>query len=489
MNSPRPLAPLATLAAILRLWLSTSSDLSADQTPHVLANGSFSQNWSNAALITTSDDWGGVPSIVGYRGDDLTTTTGVDPRTVLVPSTVVDVNANQTAPDTFSTGGVTEFAITNPTIALAGSGTADAPYISVFLDTRGVGSITVAYNLRDIDGSVDNAAQAIALQYRIGSSGNFTDVPAGYVADASSGPSQATLVTPVSVVLPSAVGGNALVEIRIITTNAGGNDEWIGIDDIAISVGDSLLPTATAFAPLDNATNVPVTTTPAVTFNEAVQKGTGNIVIKRSSDNSTLETIAVSSAQITVNGSLVTITPSASLANSTGYYIEITAGAIKDLAGNDYAGVSGATAWNFTTSAPAAQPTATETFVNGWKVGPTGASIVADYYAEGNGQANFARFDVGVFNFTRLDFGLSGASQITGVTTAEFTLRQNNRSFTTGTQFEFFLTTDGPTGKTFNPAIANGIDPSQFNNAPVSLGQFSYTPTTSTRPSTPSPSI
>ncbi|RFC44438.1 MAG: Endonuclease I [Verrucomicrobia bacterium] len=311
--------------------------------------------------------------------------------------------------------------------------------------------------------------------YSVGG-GSFTNVTGVNTATTSTTFALAT----VDLTAINAVDGQANVRLRYTvsgaTTTSGNNR----IDNLVVAARvtrDTTAPLATAFAPLDNASNVPVTTTPTVTFNEAMQKGTGNIVIQRSADNSIAETIAVSSSQVTINGGAVTIAPSANLANSTGYYIEIPAGALKDLAGNNYAGVSGATAWNFTTSAPTAQPTATETFVSGWKVGPTGASVVADYYAEGSGQANFARFDVGVFNFTKIDFGLSGASQITGVTTAEFTLRQNFRTFTTGTQFEFFLTTDSPTGKTFNPTIANGIDPSQFSNAPVSLGQFSYTPT------------
>src|SRR5688572_1347111 len=43
----------------------------------------FSQNWTNTGLITTSDNWSGVPGIEGFRGDTLTSTTGVDPQTVL----------------------------------------------------------------------------------------------------------------------------------------------------------------------------------------------------------------------------------------------------------------------------------------------------------------------------------------------------------------------------------------------------------------------
>ncbi|MBK8038804.1 MAG: Ig-like domain-containing protein [Verrucomicrobiaceae bacterium] len=465
----RPLLSLLTV-------LMTASGALADTTPHVLSGGSFSQNWSNAALITADDNWSGVPSITGYRGDDLTTSTGVNPQTVVAPSAVVDVVANQTTPNTNNSGAVAEFAIANPTIALQGSGTADAPYLSIFLNTTGVPAVTVSYKLRDIDGSTDNSQQQVALQYRIGSSGNFTDVTAGYVADATSGPSLATLETNMNVTLPGAVVGNALVEVRIITTNAVGNDEWVGIDDIVVSASDSIPPLATAFAPLDNAASVPVTSTPTITFNENVKKGTGSILIKRSSDNSTFESIDVTTSQVTVTGAAVTITPSANFANSTGYYIEIPAAAIEDIAGNDYAGISGATAWNFITIAASVLPSATETFTTGWRVLPTGSSTVTDYYAEGNGQGAFARFDLGIFNMTKLDFGLSGSSTITSVQSAEFTLTHNDRTFTQGTEVEFFFTTDAATGKTFDAAQVNGINNSQFTFAPISLGKFPYTP-------------
>ncbi len=477
MNSPL----ITHLKSVTLLWLVVSAvaPVKADTTPHVLSGGSFSQNWSNAGLITANDNWSGVPSITGYLGDldPAGAVTGVDPRTIVTSNGVVDVIANQATPNTATAGGVAEFAIANPTIALQGSGTADAPYISIFLNTTGVPAVTVSYKLRDIDGSADNAQQQVALQYRIGSSGNFTDVPAGYVSDASSGPSLATLETNMNVTLPGAVVGNALVEVRIITTNAGGSDEWVGIDDIVVSASDVIAPLASTFSPLDNAVDVPVTSTPTITLNENVQKGTGSILIKRSSDNTTFESIDVTTAQVTVTGASVTITPSTNFANSTGYYIEIPAGAIEDTSGNDYAGISGATAWDFTTIAPSVLPNATETFTTETKVTPTGSSASADFYAEGSGQGSFARYDMGTFNFSKLDFGLSGASTITGISSAEFTLRQNFRTFTTGTQMEFFLTTDSSTGKSFNAAIPNGIDAAQFSFAPISLGQFTYTPT------------
>ncbi len=197
----------------------------------------FAQDWSNTELITVNDDWGSVPGIIGYRGDGLTGASGTDPQTILADGTTtpVDVNANQIAPNTYTTGGVTEFELTNPSIALQGSGTAAAPFILIHLNTSGMQNIQVAYTLRDLDGSTDNAVQPVALQYRIGNSGNFTNVPSAYVADATSGPSLATLTTPVNVTLPAAVDNQPLLQLRIITSNATGNDEWVGIDNINVT--------------------------------------------------------------------------------------------------------------------------------------------------------------------------------------------------------------------------------------------------------------
>jgi hypothetical protein len=199
----------------------------------------FSQDWSNTGLITADDNWAGVPGIIGFRGDDLTTATATDPQTILADgaSTPVDVIANQANPNTQATGGVAEFdGIANPTVALQGSGTADAPHIVIHLNTTGLSSIVVAYQARDIDGSTDNAVQPIALQYRVGASGNYTNLPAGFIADATTGPSLATLVTTRTVMLPSDANNQPQVFVRIMTTNAIGNDEWVGIDNINVNV-------------------------------------------------------------------------------------------------------------------------------------------------------------------------------------------------------------------------------------------------------------
>jgi predicted extracellular nuclease len=207
---------------------------------NLATQGNFSQNWSNAGLITVNDDWSGVPSIVGYRGDGLTAATGTDPQAILVDGTpVIDVNANQTNPNTFTTGGVTEFALADPTIALAGSGTAAAPSIVVYLNTVGVTNVGFSFRARDLENGADTAQQQIAVQYRVGNSGNWTNIPAGYIADATTGPNASGPDIPVSVILPAAAEGQADVQVRIITTNAPGNDEWVGIDDIQVTASSA----------------------------------------------------------------------------------------------------------------------------------------------------------------------------------------------------------------------------------------------------------
>ncbi len=203
----------------------------ADSAPQSLP---FTQDWSNAGLITTSDDWSGVPGVVGYRGDDITSVTGADPRTLLGEGTVtVDVNAQ--ALITSTAGGVLEVESAN-TIAMQGSGTADAPNLVVNLNTTGHSDINVSYVLRDLDTTTDDAQQQFALQYRIGASGDFTDVADGYVADATS-PGTTPRDTPVAALLPPDANNQPLVQVRIITSNAAGNDELVGIDDISITSG------------------------------------------------------------------------------------------------------------------------------------------------------------------------------------------------------------------------------------------------------------
>ncbi len=212
----------------------------------------FAQDWTNTGLITTNDDWNtpGVPGIVGFLGDSdpAGAVTAVDPRTLTADVAVaIDVVAQTTTANI--SGGVGEFdGIANPTIALQGSGTGDAPYIKLHVNTAKLANITVSYNVRDIDGTADNSIQQCNAQYRVGSSGAWTNITGTYVADASTGPGLATQVTAVSGTLGSDANRQAVpVEIRIMTTNAVGNDEWIGIDDITVTGSEPAVPGSQPF--------------------------------------------------------------------------------------------------------------------------------------------------------------------------------------------------------------------------------------------------
>lgn len=240
----------------------------------------FSQDWGDGTLLTTTDDWSPAPGIIGYLGDYLPTgsSTGVNPQTLLADYTSVQVDliANQTDAS-INNGGVAEFVIGgNTVVALQGSGTADAPYLVLFLSTTGYQDIAVSYKVQDLDGTADNSIQQVALHYRTAGTGDFTNVSAAYIADATSGPS-ATMETPISVTLPTAANNQAVLQLRIMTTNAVGNDEWVGIDDISVTgtplAGDTA-PTVASTLPANSGTLNPNGDI-AITFSEAVTVADG----------------------------------------------------------------------------------------------------------------------------------------------------------------------------------------------------------------------
>lgn len=201
-------------------------------TYHNLTTSNLTQNW-DPGYITANDSWPADSSIVGYLGDvDAGTPTGVDPRTLTGPALgAVDVVANQ-ANGNPSSGGVLEVTVGgNTMVGLNGSGTADAPSLVFYLDATGREQVTLSFDAIDTD-STDNSVQPLNIQYRTSPGGTWINVPGGYFADVSGA---GTNSTPVSVTLPAEAANSATLEIRVMTTNAAGNDEFIGIDSIVVS--------------------------------------------------------------------------------------------------------------------------------------------------------------------------------------------------------------------------------------------------------------
>lgn len=236
-------------------------------------------DWSDTGLITSNDDWSGVPWMMGFLGERLgSKTEGVNPQNILVDgtNTTVSLVPDQTDPNTLGGAGVAEFEIPDPTIGLSGSSAPHAPFLLISLSTRGMTGVTISYDVRDLESSRQDAVQQVALHYRLGDTGDFTNLPAGYVADATE-PNAATKVTHVSVILPAAADNQPLVQVRIMTANAVGKDEWIGIDNFIID-GTPMpddAPYVISVTLLDGAVNVPVDSGLSVTFSEPVSLSEG----------------------------------------------------------------------------------------------------------------------------------------------------------------------------------------------------------------------
>ncbi|MDB5251076.1 MAG: C-terminal target protein [Flaviaesturariibacter sp.] len=116
---------------------------------------------------------------------------------------------------------------------------------------------------------------------------------------------------------------------------------------LPVPPADLTAPTLVSNSPVNNAINVPISSTFSMTFSEPVAAGTGNILVKRVSDNVVVSTTAASA--LTINGAVASWTVSG-LGSSTQYYVEVPNTAIKDIAGNAYAGFSGPGTWKFTTA-------------------------------------------------------------------------------------------------------------------------------------------
>jgi methionine-rich copper-binding protein CopC len=144
--------------------------------------------------------------------------------------------------------------------------------------------------------------------------------------------------------------------VRYVYVQLRGKDSswWAGnygtaFDDTAVSIGVPTPPTVTTLSPADNSAAGSAGGNLTMTFNETVNIGTGNIVIYKTSDNSTFETIDVASGQVTGGGtSTITINPNGNLLKGTSYYVQFPWGGVSDTQSTVYAGISDSTTWNFT---------------------------------------------------------------------------------------------------------------------------------------------
>ena len=147
------------------------------------------------------------------------------------------------------------------------------------------------------------------------------------------------------------IAAGASIYIRWNDLNATGSDDGLSVDDFSLETvtgGDNVPPQLSSLNPLNRASFVELNPLMKMTFNETVAKGTGNIIVKRKSDATVVTTIDITNTAVLVSSNTITFNLSG-LAFSTLYYVELDASAVKDLAGNSFAGFTGDATWSFTT--------------------------------------------------------------------------------------------------------------------------------------------
>ena len=120
---------------------------------------------------------------------------------------------------------------------------------------------------------------------------------------------------------------------------------------LSFTTADISNPTLSSSTPVDGSTGIAVDANIVLTFSKAVDVESGNIVIKKSLDDSIVETIDVTGSKVTGTGTTtITINPTSVLTGLTGYYLNIAATAFDDAFSNSYAGITDATTLNFATT-------------------------------------------------------------------------------------------------------------------------------------------
>ena len=112
---------------------------------------------------------------------------------------------------------------------------------------------------------------------------------------------------------------------------------------------DDIQPMFLTLSPINNSKGISIITNLIIKLNENIIKGTGDILIKRSSDNSIVERVDVAGNLVNVTKATVTINPTKTLDFDTEYYIEIPSTALYDTASNPFTGITNRSSWSFRT--------------------------------------------------------------------------------------------------------------------------------------------
>ena len=139
---------------------------------HKLSESSLVQNWSQASLLSSPDDWSAVASIQGFSNVQFGSGVGTDARAFVFDSTNPDVatdvliSPSQFDLDAGTNGGVAEFQDFG-IVALGGSANASVPNLVLYLDTTDLSvPVTLNFDVQDLDSTSNDTTQQLNVQYQ-----------------------------------------------------------------------------------------------------------------------------------------------------------------------------------------------------------------------------------------------------------------------------------------------------------------------------------
>jgi hypothetical protein len=116
-----------------------------------------------------------------------------------------------------------------------------------------------------------------------------------------------------------------------------------------ISVVTADVPAVTSLSPTNGSVLATANQNLIIGFSKSVNADSGNILIKKVSDDSLIESIVATSTQITGGGTnTITINPNTTLTEGVQYYVTIPGTAFRDGSNNFFNGISGSSTWAFT---------------------------------------------------------------------------------------------------------------------------------------------
>ena len=192
-----------------------------------------------------------------------------------------------------------------------------APTATVVDDKPGLSNSTVRYRL-NFSESVSGLA-----------ANDFTVVNGSVASIEGSGASYDVVVTPAA-----NAEGNLLLTLKVASvTDAAGNFNMASVVAAAQPI-DTRAPTLSSSSPAAAASNAPVGANLVFNFSEAVQKGSGQVLLRDGSGLLLASYAVATSANVSLAGSTLTVNPPVDLAGNASFSLELTASAVLDTAGN-----------------------------------------------------------------------------------------------------------------------------------------------------------